>query len=151
MIFRYNLSEEITSELEYFATINRNIDRHVYKERWEKWVKEKETIIGNETDRLTRLGYEGDVRAKMYKSVRYYVATKTENAPKQRRKYLHKNKDILQVMDTFLLEDMKKENFTPRQSYLDYCQIYGEAEKKMFKNRYYRLRPLDTFQKSGAF
>lgn len=151
MIFRYNLSEEIVDELEYFATINRHTDRQVYMERWEEWLKEKKDMIGQETVRLRELGYGGDVQKKMYKSVRYYVSTKTENAPKPRKKYVTKNNNILRIMDSFLLEEMAKEEFTPRQSFLDYCEKYGEADKKMFKNRYYKLRPADAFQKSVAF
>lgn len=150
MIYRYNLDKEVVEELEYFAIINRHTDRKVYKERWEDWLKEKDELIKQETDRLRDLGYGGDVRAKMYKSVRYYVSTKKETEPKTRRKYESKNDNVLQLMDEFIVEDMKREDFTPKQSFLDFCQRHGESNKKMFKNRYYKLRPLDTFQKSVA-
>ena len=150
MIYRYNLDKEVVEELEYFAVINRHTDRKVYKERWEDWLKEKDELVKKEEDRLSELGYGGDVRAKMYKSVRYYVATKRESEPKTRRKYLSKDDHVLQQMDEFILKDMKNDGFTPKQSFLDFCQAYGEADKKMFKNRYYKLRPLDTFQKSIA-
>jgi hypothetical protein len=151
MIYRYNLDKEVVEELEYFATINRNTDRSVYKERWNDWLKEKEDLVRVETERLVNLGYGGDVRKKMYKSVRYYVSTKRETEPKSRRKYVAKNDSLLQIMDAFILEDMQKEGFTPRQSFLDFCQNNGEADKKMFKNRYYKLRPANAFQKSIAF
>jgi len=151
MIYRYNLNKEVVEELEYFATINRHTDRSVYKERWEEWLKEKADLVREETERLVRLGYGGDVSTKMYKSVRYYVSTKRENEPKPRRKYVTKDDTILQLMDAFLLEDMKREGFTPRQSFLDFCEKHGEADKKMFKNRYYKLRPANAFQKSVAF
>jgi hypothetical protein len=114
-------------------------------------MKENIKLICEETERLRELGYGGDVRAKMYKSVRYYVSTRTETEPKQRRKYVSKNNDILQLMDAFILKDIQKDDFTPRQSFLDFCEKYGESDKKMFKNRYYKLRPTNTFQKSVAF
>ena len=151
MIYRYNLDKEVVEELENFAIINRNTDRSVYKERWNDWLKEKEVLVRLETERLFNLGYGGDVRKKMYKSVRYYVSTKRETEPKPRRKYVAKNDHLLQLMDAFILEDMEKEDFTPRQSFLDFCQKHGEADKKMFKNRYYKLRPANAFQKSVAF
>lgn len=151
MIYRYNLDKEVVEELEYFATINRNTDRKVYKERWGDWLKEKEELVRVETERLVDLGYGGDVRTKMYKSVRYYVSTKKETEPKPRRKYVSKNDTILQLMDDFILEDMTKEDFTPRQSFLDFCEKHGKTDKKMFKNRYYKLRPANAFQKSVAF
>lgn len=151
MIYRYNLDEKVVEELEYFATINRNTDRKVYKERWDDWLREKDVLVKEETKRLVGLGYEGDIRVKMYKSVRYYVSTKKETEPKPRRKYVSKNDTILQLMDDFILEDMTKEDFTPRQSFLDFCVKHGEADKKMFKNRYYKLRPVNAFQKSVAF
>ena len=151
MIYRYNLDKEVVEELEYFATINRHTDRKIYRERWGDWLKEKEDLVRMETDRLVGLGYGGDVRAKMYKSVRYYVSTKREIEPKPRRKYVTKNDTVLQLIDAFILEDMEKEGFTPRQSFLDFCKKYGESDKKMFKNRYYKLRPANAFQKSVAF
>ena len=151
MIYRYNLDKDVVEELENFAIINRNTDRSVYKERWNEWLKEKEELVRLETERLFNLGYGGDVRKKMYKSVRYYVSTKKETEPKSRRKYVAKNDNVLQLMDAFILEDMEKGDFTPRQSFLDFCQKHGEADKKMFKNRYYKLRPANAFQKSVAF
>lgn len=138
MIFRFNFDEEFASELFSFSKINQYLERIEYKEKWEEWVIENSEKIEAETRRLESLGYKGDVEAKMFKSARYYFRTKTLSKPKQRRQYTTKDKTILEEIDDFIAVDMKNPDFTPKSSFIKWCDDPEKLElKKTFKNRYY--------------
>lgn len=138
MIFRFNFDETFASDLLSFSKINQYLDRKEFKEKWEEWVNEHDEKIQTEIRRLETLGYKGDVMVKMFKSARYYFRTKSSSEPKQRRQYLPQDKAILQKIDDFLESDMKTPDFTPKTSFVKWCDgLEKEELKKTFKNRYY--------------
>lgn len=138
MIFRFNFDETFAGELLSFSKINQYLDRKEFKEKWEEWIVDHDEKIQTEIRRLESLGYKGDVMVKMFKSARYYFRTKSSNKPKQRRQYLPQDKAILQEIDDFLENDMKTEGFTPKSSFIKWCDTPEKEEmKKTFKNRYY--------------
>jgi len=114
------------------------LDRKEFKEKWEEWIVDHDEKIQTEIRRLESLGYKGDVMVKMFKSARYYFRTKSSSEPKQRRQYLPQDKAILQEIDDFLEKDMKTPGFTPKASFIKWCDTSEKEEmKKTFKNRYY--------------
>lgn len=137
MIYRFNFSEDFSDDLCSFAKINQYLPRVDFKEKWEEWIVEKSEKIQEETQRLERLGYKGDVQVKMFKSARYYFRTKTSNEPKKRRQYVPQNREVIKEIDEFIASDMKREDFTPKSSFLLWDNPMKEELKKMFKNRYF--------------
>ena len=139
MIFRFNFDEAFAEELFSFSKINQYLERQEYKEKWEEWVIDNSEKIAAEKRRLESLGYKGDVEEKMFKSARYYFRTKTSSEPKKRKPYLPQDKAILQEIDDFIYDDRKNPDFTPKSSFLKWCENDpAKLEfKKTFKNRYY--------------
>lgn len=137
MIYRFNFSDDFSDDLYSFAKINQYLPRVDFKEKWEEWIIEKSEKIQQETQRLERLGYTGDVQVKMFKSARYYFRTKTTTEPKKRQTYASQNRDLIKEIDDFIAYDMKREGFTPKTSFILWDNPKKETLKKMFKNRYF--------------
>ena len=66
-----------------FTEVHRYDDRKTYKEAWTAWLAHDEiaAILKAEVERLTDLGYKGDVADKLFKSGRYYFRGAT-SAPR---------------------------------------------------------------------
>ncbi len=66
-----------------FTEVHRYDDRKTYKAAWAAWLAHDEiaAILKSEVERLTDLGYNGDVADKLFKSVRYYFRQKTCGFP----------------------------------------------------------------------
>lgn len=161
-VYRFKFNELMVNNLYNFAKIHQNIDRKSYKEAWEKWVLENRDEIDRESNRLKNIGYEGDVVTKMYKSARYYFRNKPvkKEKPKERRKYVSANTEIIVLMDDHISENIKKLNYRPATGYDDFCKTHidmirqtieefiadgitdtGEISnkiKKTYKNRYFQ-------------
>jgi len=109
---------------------------------------------------LEALGYEGDVLDKMFKSARYYFRKKStvKPEPKERRKYVGIQKELLDAMDNHIISGLNKEDYKPSEGFNDFCTnnidaLKNEVErllsnnlaaddimkkvKKTYKNRYF--------------
>jgi len=66
-----------------FTEVHRYDDRKTYKEAWTAWLAHDEiaAILKAEVERLTDLGYKGDVADKLFKSGRYYFRTREPTVP----------------------------------------------------------------------
>lgn len=162
-VFRFKFEEGIVEKLNAFALLHKHEERKEFKENWESWTKQNAVMIENETQRLKALGYEGDIIDKMYKSVRYYFRKKpvSKSEPKQRRKYVSINRDLLAAIDQHISENLSNNSdFKPSTGYDEFVQIYEqrlvnpeilriqnehsmdkddvvEKIKKTYKNRYF--------------
>jgi hypothetical protein len=169
-IFRFKFEENVIDEMNYFAKLHSHDSRDDFKEAWELWTKENESLITRETTRLQELGYKGDVVQKMYKSVRYYFRKKDDslknNIPKQRKTYVGIGNDMLEKIDNFInlygsdemfkpstylirfieenLYDLEKEASKMEESYNLQRNEYEAKLKKTFKNRYYLYTKRNT-------
>jgi hypothetical protein len=156
-IFRFNFSEEINKELGYFAKLHKHEDRTDFKENWQKWIEENEDLINKESERLKTLGYDGDIKDKMYKSTRYYFRKKPlRNEPIERGTRVVVSKELLEQMDEHIKNNHFNQNYTPQIAYEEFCNEYAELInneinelnidnnetsqnkiKKTYKNRFY--------------
>lgn len=163
-VYRFKLSEEITQHLIYFARIHKHDDRVTFKDAWNEWIKNNESLTQNETRRLFEMGYMGNVMKKMYVSVRYYYKnksnkTESETTQKKRRQYIKLDNTILQLMDTHIRENNMQLDYTPAKGFKNFIEenyytIDREITrlitnsslkrddvnlklKKTYKNRYY--------------
>jgi hypothetical protein len=159
MIYRFKFTEDFMSELYKFSKIHQYDDRKDFKEAWKKWTEENEQIIDSEMCRLLRLGYNGDVLDKMFKSARYYFRKKgtEKKEPKQRRPYISVNRELLEAMDIHIEEN----SIQPKDGFTDFCKknelllketitlifeqgikdkdIIEDKIKKTYKNRYFMI------------
>ena len=123
-IYRYKFSNDIMTMITEFAKIHQYDDRKIYKEHWIKWFEENNEPITDEMNRLTRLGYDGDIPDKMFKAGRYYFRKKNtadEKKQQTRRSYITMSSDMLEAMDTHIGISIKNDDFTPASGYIHFC------------------------------
>jgi hypothetical protein len=82
-VLRFEFSNALIESLMAFTTVHQYDDRKTYKEAWAQWLAHDEiaTIFKADVERLTNLGYKGDVADKLFKSGRYYFRGAT-SAPR---------------------------------------------------------------------
>jgi len=139
LIYRFKFTEEFMEELYNFSKIHQYDERKDFKEAWNTWTEENETIIDEEMRRLLNLGYEGDVLDKMFKSARYYFRKKSteKKEPKQRRQYISVNRELLDAMDKHIEENIYNADYQPKTGFITFCKdnekILKETISKIFE------------------
>ena len=161
-VFRFKFTDDIVASITEFAKIHQYDTRQSYKEAWVEWVDDNDDIIYKEKERLTNLGYKGDVEDKMYKAGRYYFRNKksqVDTEKKQRRKYIPTSREMIDAMDAHISEGISRGNFTPADGFDHFCENYrqiladeivktlqivqldteemSKKIKKTYKNRYF--------------
>ena len=103
-IFRFKFTPQFQEKLVGFSKIHKFDDAPIFRENWNEWLEENKASVMQETRSLENLGYRGDVKTKMYKSVRYYYKDKSEKKvePKKRRVYISLERDILDSIDSHI-------------------------------------------------
>ena len=167
-IFRYKFNSDIINSLTYFAKLHEYDSRKDYKEAWKVWYESNNDILQREADRITELGYSGNIEDKMYKAARYYFRKKKTNETREevkldvvkKRTYLPLNREFLDAIDRHILNNIDTENYTPASGFDNFCQTntdilaeeikylkeIGEVDKdyisskikKTYKNRYFQ-------------
>ena len=164
-IYRYKFMPNIVDLLTEFGKTHQYDPKKVYKDAWNDFIINNNEVLEREERRLNSLGYEGDCYDKMYKSARYYFRKKslTKKEPKQRRKYISCDRDMLDAMDEHINNGITNQgnNFKPSDGYDDFVtsnqnivveEITRMIEngftektaiikkiKKTYKNRYFQI------------
>ena len=164
-IYRYKFMPNIVDLLTEFGKTHQYDPKKVYKDAWNDFIINNNEVLEREERRLNNLGYEGDCYDKMYKSARYYFRKKslTKKEPKQRRKYISCDRDMLDAMDEHINNGINNQgnNFKPSDGYDDFVtsnqnivveEITRMIEngftektaiikkiKKTYKNRYFQI------------
>ena len=164
-IYRYKFTPNIVDLLTEFGKTHQYDPKKVYKDAWNEFIINNNEVLEREERRLNSLGYEGDCYDKMYKSARYYFRKKslTKKEPKQRRKYISCDRDMLDAMDEHINNGINNQgnNFKPSDGYDDFVtsnqnivveEITRMIEngftektaiikkiKKTYKNRYFQI------------
>jgi hypothetical protein len=118
-----------------------------WKLSWARWVKEHKSMIEEETSRLRKLGYEGDVVTKMHNSARYYLSDKVRNKrngvtnkPKARRKTIKISKKMSDCIVLHAKKYITQPTRTkPSKQYNDFVVAHKEAmtsEREYMKRTY---------------
>jgi hypothetical protein len=146
-IYRFKFSKCFAEKILYFSKVHQYDNRIIFKEEWEKWVEENEEEYTAEITRLTELGYEGDVKDKIFKSARYYYRKKSV-IPKQaeeRRQYITIDKLFIDLIDNHIREQISRnaENVETKPS--DLYQLFCEEYEDEFQNE------CDVIQRNSRF
>ena len=82
-VLRFEFSTALIEYVAAFAQMHQYDDRKTYKAAWTEWLANDEiaAMLKAEVERLTDLGYKGDVADKLYKSGRYYFRTREPTVP----------------------------------------------------------------------
>lgn len=164
--FRFKFSDEIMSEISAFARVHRYDTKDDFKDAWTQWTADNAMLISSEQERLTAMGFDGDLNKKMYVSARYYFKNKSDvdEAPKKRRKYVTIDKSFIRLIDTYIstsIQNGDESIYKPANCFQDFIQENEEQTtvlvrklatddnlenadiiakiKKTFKNRYFVL------------
>jgi hypothetical protein len=126
-IYRYKFAEEVAEQLDRFSKVHQYDDRITFKEAWTEWTNDNEDLVNSEVRRLSNLGCEGDIVDKMFKSARYYHRKKStvKKAPAERRNYVGVQKELLDAMDEYILQNDSK----PAVGFVDFCRTHMELLK----------------------
>lgn len=162
-VYRFKFEDEFVEILYRFAKLHQFDDRDTFKDAWNIWLEENDSVVTQEIERLSRLGYDGDIKDKMFKSARYYFRKKNteKKEPAQRREYISVSKDLLEEMDRHINQNMNDSKYTPKDGFDMFCKenttilkenitkicqsgvtdsiiIYNKM-KKTYKNRYFMI------------
>ena len=130
---RYDFAKEIEYKLREFAKTHENGERKHTKQEWIKWTEENAELLKEEEIRLKKCGYEGDVKTKMFTSIKYYYMKKNkkENEEKttKRKKYVSLSPCILEIIDNHIMKEINNNmkengviNIEPSSAYLNFCK-----------------------------
>lgn len=133
---RFNISPKMTDLLLDFHTKNKELGKPEYKKQWEQFIQDNSDSIAQEERKLVNAGFNGDIHQKMFTSVKYYLSKKTNenNDPKERRTYVHIDKQILEAMNNHIVSNKENQEFTPAKGYKNFCES-SEQELIIEKNR----------------
>ena len=84
--FRFVYSPEIETMLRTFAKEHEEEERKQFKQSWQVFVEENRPLLEGESERITREGYDKDVYAKMFHTIKYYYVKKSKKQ-KQNEEY----------------------------------------------------------------
>lgn len=160
--FRFKFTDQFMDSLFHFSKVHQYDDRHAFKDAWTTWTDDNAVLVQTEVERLTQLGYTGNVIEKMFKSARYYFrkkdVTATVSAP--RKQYTRISKDIIDSIDTHIKSHLVAHSLKPQDGFIDFCEkcpdefataakILEDAGltakdahdkiKKTYKNRYSKI------------
>jgi hypothetical protein len=162
-IFRFKFTTEFMEELFEFSKIHQYDERKDFKEAWIQWIEDNKELVELEIDRLTNLGYDGDIVDKMFKSARYYFRKKNveKKEPKSRREYISVSKELLDAMDIHIEDNIDQPEYQPKNGFISFCKDnenlikdaitimiekgindsngIQDKIKKTYKNRYFRF------------
>lgn len=139
-IYRFQFTDEFNRELYKFAKVHQYDHRKVFKEAWEVWLEENINIVESEVIGLTKMGYDGDIIDKMFKSARYYYRKKSteKKALAERRDYVSVNKDLLAAMDNHIKKGLLSENYKPSDGFDGFCKenidLLKDEVQMLYKN-----------------
>lgn len=167
-VYRFKLSDSILDKMKYFGKLHQFDDRKDFKEAYDEWFMAEKEDIDRELLRLQQWGYEGDIKKKMYRSIRYYFnkkSTKTttretttdtkQNGERVKRPYRRLPIDIQARISSKLanaydekpsglFDDFVREN----PDIFENCSEEDKSRiKKSFKNIHFNFKPKDNIQK----
>jgi hypothetical protein len=130
-IYRYKFTEDFMHELFTFAKVHQYDHRKDFKDAWIAWIDTNENMVNEEVCRLTRLGYNGDILDKMFKSARYYFRKKSteKKAPEPRRDYVSVRKELLEAIDAHITNSIAGANYKPSDGFENFCNSNVELIK----------------------
>ena len=122
-IYRFKFTTDVMIYLTSFAKKHQFVDRKTYKEAWETWLNDNSEMVEEECCRLYKLGYEGDVKDKMFKAARYYFRKKSSSKlePQKRKNYVTVDHEILNCMDEHIKRNIGNSGYSPASGYSDFC------------------------------
>ena len=159
MTYRLNFSKDFQNRVISISESVKDDSLNDFKIKLEIWCLRNEDLIEREYINLRSMGYEGDIKEKIFKSSRYYFSKKDgkKTEVKKRKKYTVKNNKLIEKIKNHVSEQDK--SLKPSHAYNNFYEIhknyinnykddlmvkenYSEKEafnkiKKIYKNKFY--------------
>tara|TARA_Y100000816_G_C26050374_1_gene550665 strand:+ start:51 stop:659 length:609 start_codon:yes stop_codon:yes gene_type:complete len=166
-VFRFKFDEQLSSDMQEFARIHKHDSRVDFKENFEEWYNSNEESITREQRRLQEIGFNDDIKIKLFRSIKYYYVKRTptqnnnETSKNRPEKYVQHTREFAAISTSYISEKCIVQSKSPHNSYKDFCEdhehdINNEINnlmekydlsnenatlkiKKTFKNHYFQL------------
>tara|TARA_B100000795_G_scaffold254823_1_gene226001 strand:- start:1693 stop:2172 length:480 start_codon:yes stop_codon:yes gene_type:complete len=159
MTYRYNLSIKLHELIENFSKDHKEDNYELFNYNFKEWVKNNKVLCNDESQILKERGFNGDFTKKLFKSSRYYFTKKKNVEIKKRKKYIVKDRKLLELITNHIqstlfkkpsimfndfveknkLEVDRIKNILTRQ--YEYSDKYAcDKIKKIYKNKYYTMK-----------
>lgn len=160
--FRFVYSPEIESMLRTFAKEHEEEERKQFKQSWQVFVEENKPLLEKEAERITKEGYDKDVYAKMFHTIKYYYVKKSKKQKQQEeceetgdsgkeRTYNKLGKEWIGNIVHFIKDDLEMYKGTkemkPEYSFNRFlekhtlgCKEFELRVKKSYKTQYYKIK-----------
>jgi hypothetical protein len=164
-IFRFKFDNDLTDEMQNFARIHKHDTRLDFKENFDEWFNNNIELINRERFRLDSIGYEDDIKVKLFRSIKYYYVkkspTKTTEKATRPMKYVQHQKEFTQIITNYISNECIPFKKSPKDSYKSFLESFEneitsevnilnekfnlskeDSEnkiKKTFKNQYFQL------------
>lgn len=164
-IFRFKFEQDLTHEMQNFARIHKHDSRIEFKENFDDWFNNNSELINREKFRLDSIGYDDDIKVKLFRSIKYYYVkkspTKTTEKATRPMKYVQHQKEFTQNITNYISNECIPFKKSPKDSYKSFLEgfeneIKSEVNilnenfnlskedsenkiKKTFKNQYFQL------------
>lgn len=165
-VFRFKFDDQLSTIMQEFARIHKHDSRVDFKENFEEWYNSNEESIAREQRRLTEIGFNDDIKNKVFRSIKYYYVKRTpnENTTSQKirpDKYVQHSREFANISISYINDKCIPESKSPHKSYIDFIQDHEDdinleinrlmennnlsnddaksKIKKTFKNHYFQL------------
>ena len=122
LTFRFQFSDQFNYSMDKFAKLTSELNKSEFDIKFEEFCEKKTNEIKNEENALKNAGFNGDIKEKMYKSIRYYLKNKKEVSYKKRRKYITIPRDMLYSMDSHIESIISKTPTKPADCYKEFIE-----------------------------
>ena len=142
-IYRYKFTNEFVEKILYtFSKIHQYDTRKEFKEAWNQWTEDNSEYIQREINRLTSIGFQGNILDKMFKSARYYFREKKDKLKQNTKNRCYKNssKKMLESMDQHIKKilfsdsSIHHRSTKPSEAFLDFCNFSQDLLKEEIAN-----------------
>ena len=128
--YRHKFNDELSDIMKAFSKVHQYDDLETFKEAFNEWYSKNLPLISSEEKRIVDDGYIGDVKKKIYSSVRYYYRKKgNKKTVSKRRIYISINSDILDAMDLHISTSYRNGSIKPADAYAIFLEDNMEAIK----------------------
>lgn len=160
--FRFVYSQEIETVLRGFAKEHEGEERKQFKQSWKMFMEENKTLLEKEEERIKEEGYDKDIYAKMFHTIKYYYVKKSKKEKEEEktmnesclvkeRSYNRLGKQWINLITSFIKEDLETHEGTkemkPEYSYNRFLEKHGTEDeelqlrvKKSYKTQYYKIK-----------
>jgi hypothetical protein len=152
-IYRYKLSNDTEELLNEFARTFFHLSNKELSDEWNQFQATHASDFEREETRLREMGYDGDINAKIYRSLRYYHIKRYRNPDTFRRNIIQERKqyqpipqDIQLKMTRFFERNCDVSKDKPQVKFLEFVRENDDSLleniqiKKAFKNMFYRYK-----------